>query len=98
MEYLRYRKLLIIAYGYLALGCLGIVSGFIYLHLFPGELSDLTFGAKVGVFAILVYMILWCIFFFVLLSSKYGKEFQVAYEKYSGEKKKLREINKRTIK
>lgn len=86
------------AYGYLGLGWLGIVFIAIYAHYFPGNLIDSVPYAKAGLIVILVYMILWCIFFFVLLTSKYGKEFQAGYAKYSREKKKLKEIKKKTIK
>lgn len=88
MDYQRYRKVLILGYCYLSLGILGLIAGLTYGYFFPGEFSDLTFACKVGLVAILSFLILWAIFFFVFLLSKHGREFQRAYTKYAKGKKK----------
>lgn len=75
-------------YAYLFIGFLGIVALLVYSHYFGGELINSVPYAKAGLVTIIIYSVLWIVFFFVLLSSSFGKDIQSIYLNRNKKKQK----------
>lgn len=88
MDFIKYKRILIMAYAYLGLGIIDIAALLIYSYFFPGELISSIPYAKTGLIAIVGFGIIWIVLFFAFLLSNNGKEFQKAYIKYNKNMKK----------